>query len=87
MRKKISDSIKKKNPVYIRAGLLFIAASACFAVVFVWDNSRKMDTDETGRKILRREENGQRENTKELEVQIGEIREKIVVKVSERAYT
>ena len=87
MRKKISDSIKKKNPVYIRAGLLFIAASACFAVVFVWDNSRKMDTDETGRKILRREENGQRENTEELEVQVGEIREKIVVKVSERAYT
>ena len=46
-----------------------------------------MDTNETGRKILRREENGQRENTEELEVQIGEIREKIVVKVSERAYT
>ncbi len=86
MRRKSLNRGRKKNPVYIRAGLLFTAAAVCFAVVFVWDNRRKMDTDKTGKKILYREGSGQGKSTETLEVQIGGIREKIDVTVSERAY-
>ena len=63
-----------KNPVYFKAGLILTLSASLFFVIYIWDNSRKMDTDETGRKILRRAENGQNGNIEELEVQIGEIR-------------
>lgn len=86
MRKKRKD-IFKKNPVYIRAGLLFTAASACFAAVFVWDNSRRIETDGAGRKILFREGYGEDETSRKLEVQIGDVKETVDVTVSGQAYT
>ena len=80
--------IKKlmKNPLYIRAGIIAAAATACFIAVFLWDNLKEIDTDEAGRKILQRNGHGQGDSSAQLKVKVGEREEEISVNISEQAY-
>lgn len=86
MRKTIIR-ILKENPVYIRAGLIFAAASVCFAAVFVLDNSRELETDGSGRNIIFRKGYGDKESTQRLEAIIGDVKETVEVKISGQACT
>ena len=86
MKKKRKNAFQE-HPVYIRAGLIFAASSVCFAAVFVWDNSRELETDGAGRKIILREGYGDDESTRRLQVRIGDLKETVDVTVSGQTYT
>src|SRR5699024_8434658 len=59
----------------------------CCAAVFVWDNSRELETDGAGRKIILREGYGDDESTRRLQVRIGDLKETVDVTVSGQTYT
>lgn len=86
MKKKRKNAFQE-HPVYIRAGLIFAASSVCCAAVFVWDNSRELETDGAGRKIILREGYGDDESTRRLQVRIGDMKETVDVTVSGQTYT
>lgn len=86
MKKKRKNAFQE-HPVYIRAGLIFAASSVCCAAVFVWDNSRELETDGTGRKIILREGYGDDESIRRLQVRIGDLKETVDVTVSGQTYT
>ena len=86
MKKKRKNAFQE-HPVYIRAGLIFAASSVCCAAVFVWDNSRELETDGAGRKIILREGYGDDESTRRLQVRIGDLKETVDVTVSGQTYT
>ena len=77
----------KKDPVYKRAGIIAAASVLCFAGVFLWDNLRQIDTNETGQKILQRNPHGQGDSSAQLRASIGENEEEFSVTVSEQEYT
>lgn len=77
----------KKDPVYKRAGIIAAASVLCFAGVFLWDNLRQIETNETGQKILQRNPHGQGESSAQLRASIGENEEEFSVTVSEQEYT
>ena len=86
MKKKRKNAFQE-HPVYIRAGLIFAASSVCCAAVFVWDNSRELETDGAGRKIILREGYGYDESTRRLQVRIGDLKETVDVTLSRQRYT
>lgn len=86
MKKKRKNAFQE-HPVYIRAGLIFAASSVCCAAVFVWDNSRELETDGAGRKIILREGYGDDESIRRLQVRIGDLKETVDVTVSGQTYT
>lgn len=77
----------KKDPVYKRAGIIAAASVLCFAGVFLWDNLRQIETNETGQKILQRNPHGQGDSSAQLRASIGEDEEEFSVTVSEQEYT
>lgn len=77
----------KKDPVYKRAGIIAAASVLCFAGVFLWDNLRQIETNETGQKILQRNPQGQGDSSAQLRASIGENEEEFSVTVSEQEYT
>lgn len=77
----------KKDPVYKRAGIIAAASVLCFAGVFLWDNLRQIETNETGQKILQRNPHGQEDSSVQLRASIGENEEEFSVTVSEQEYT
>lgn len=77
----------KKDPVYKRAGIIAAASVLCFAGVFLWDNMRQIETNETGQKILQRNPHGQGDSSAQLRASIGENEEEFSVTVSEQEYT
>lgn len=77
----------KKDPVYKRAGIIAAASVLCFAGVFLWDNLRQIETNETGQKILQRNPHGQGDSSAQLRASIGENEEEFSVTVSEQEYT
>ena len=79
---------KKKfweNPVYLKAGAAAFGTLICFAAVFVTDNSRQLSTDDNGQIILERGERGEN-SLRQMDVQIGEQKEKIDITVSGQEY-
>lgn len=77
----------KKDPVYKRAGIIAAASVLCFAGVFLWDNLRQIETNETGQKLLQRNPHGQGDSSAQLRASIGENEEEFSVTVSEQEYT
>ena len=77
----------KKDPIYKRAGIIAAASVLCFAGVFLWDNLRQIETNETGQKILQRNPHGQGDSSAQLRASIGENEEEFSVTVSEQEYT
>ena len=82
--KRIKKTVRE-NPVYLKAGILAAAAVICFVCVYIWDNSREIQTNENGEKILERDENG-KDQTCEMKVRIGDKEEEMNVSVSGRKY-
>ena len=82
--KRIKKTVRE-NPVYLKAGILAAAAVICFVCVYIWDNSREIQTNENGEKILERDEKG-KDQTCEMKVRIGDKEEKMNVFVSGRKY-
>ncbi len=77
----------KKDPIYKRAGIIAAASVLCFAGVFLWDNLRQIETNETGQKILQRNPHGKGDSSAQLRASIGENEEEFSVTVSEQEYT
>ena len=77
----------KKDPVYIRAGIIAAISVLCFTGVFLWDNLRQIETNETGQKILQRNPHGKGDSSAQLRASIGENEEEFSVTVSEQEYT
>ena len=77
----------KKDPVYIRAGIIAAVSVLCFTGVFLWDNLRQIETNETGQKILQRNPHGKGDSSAQLRASIGENEEEFSVTVSEQEYT
>lgn len=83
-RKKIRQRIKA-DPVWAKAGILSAAAVICFVSVYLWDNSRDIETNEQGQKILSRDESGQ-DRTQELKVSVDGREKNVKIPVSGRQY-
>lgn len=82
------EEIRKKireNPSYIKAGILLAVSAVCFISVYLWDNSRRIETNRQGEKILERPEGGE-DGTHGMHVKIGTREEDITVSVSGRQY-
>ena len=77
----------KKDPVYIRAGIIAAISVLCFTGVFLGDNLRQIETNETGQKILQRNPHGKGDSSAQLRASIGENEEEFSVTVSEQEYT
>ena len=75
----------KKNPVFLRSGILAAASVVCFACIYIWDNSRALMTNESGQAVLKRGEAGD-DRVQELEADIGGIEENLEVEISGKAY-
>ncbi len=75
----------KKNPVYIRAGIIAAGAAVCFACVYLYDNSREIQVNENDQKVLERKE-GEDGTSYDMEISVGDIEDEIEVSVSSRNY-
>lgn len=67
--------------------LIFLVTTGVAFLVFMEDNGKKILQDEHGQSILQRNEPGMGSREEELEVQIGDVKESVTVKVSEEKYT
>ena len=82
------ETIRKRireNPAYLKAGILLAVSAVCFIGVYIWDNSRRIETNSQGEKILERPEEGE-DRTHGMHVKIGDREEDITVSVSGRQY-
>ena len=77
--------IKKKDMIYLKAGILAAVTVICFISVYLWDNSREIKTNENGEQILERSENGE-DQTHKMKVRIGEKESDMDISVSGRMY-
>lgn len=84
LRKKILSIIK--NPIYLKAGLIFILSAVLFTAVYIWDNSRKIATNDEGDEILKRSGQAGKEESLELKIKAGDVEESVNVTVSGQAY-
>lgn len=66
---------------------IFLVTTGVAFLVFMEDNGKKILQDEHGQSILQRNEPGMGSREEELEVQIGDVKESVTVKVSEEKYT
>ena len=78
---------KMKDPVYIKAGIAVAVSAVCFTGVFLWDNAKEIEKNESGQKILQRNQHGQGDSSVQIRAEVGEEKEDISVTVSEQAYT
>ena len=77
----------KKDTVYIKAGIVAAVSVICFTGVFLWDNAKEIETNDSGQKILQRNRHGQGDSSAQVRAAVGEREEEISVTVSEQAYT
>lgn len=84
-QRKIWSEIRK-NPACLRAGILAAAAVMCFISLYMYDNGRAVETNEEGQKVLERSEAG-KDASYDMEVSVGEYKEKVDVTVSARKYS
>lgn len=74
------------NPVFIKAGAAAAAGIICFTAVYAWDNTREVDTNEQGQKILKRNSHGKGERNSTLNAYINGKEESVDITVSEEMY-
>lgn len=84
MKKKRLEAVRN-NPVYIKAIIMAAVSVVCFICVYLYDNSRKIDTNEAGEKILERGEAG-KDTSYEMEISVNGTEDQIEVPVSPRKY-
>ena len=78
---------KMKDPVYIKAGIAVAVSAVCFMGVFLWDNAKEIEKNDSGQNILQRNRHGQGDSSAQIRATVGEKEEDINVTVSEQAYT
>ena len=78
---------KIKEPVYIKAGMAAAVSVICFMGVFLWDNAKEIEKNDSGQNILQRNRHGQGDISEQIRAKVGEKEEDISVTVSEQAYT
>ena len=61
MNRATVNKIFQKHPVYVKAGMMRSFRLIIFGCVYSKDNGKKLEKDEKGRKILRRNESGKDE--------------------------
>lgn len=76
----------KEEPACIKAGILLAVTVLLFVCVYVQDNSREIDTNEKGQKILERGETGENQ-TSSMKAAVGDTQENVDVEISGKAYT
>ena len=67
--------------------LIFLGTAGIAFLVFMSDNGKKLLQDEHGQSVLQRNAPGMGSREEDLEVQIGDVKESVTVKVSEEKYT
>lgn len=67
--------------------LIFLGTVGIAFLVFMSDNGKKLLQDEHGQSVLQRNAPGMGSREEDLEVQIGDVKESVTVKVSEEKYT
>ena len=61
MNRATVNKIFQKHPVYVKAGMIAVISIIIFGCVYSKDNGKKLEKDEKGREILRRNESGKDE--------------------------
>ena len=69
--KKKSIISEKRNPLYMKMGVIFLLASTAALFVFLTDNTQSFPHDESGAGMLSRNGHGEGEREEELKVVIG----------------
>ena len=71
MNRATVNKIFQKHPVYVKAGMIAVISIIIFGCVYSKDNGKKLEKDEKGREILRRNESG-KDELKNMKVKIDE---------------
>lgn len=85
MNRATVNKIFQKHPVYVKAGMIAVISIIIFGCVYSKDNGKKLEKDEKGREILRRNESG-KDELKNMKVKIDEKQEDISISVSGKKY-
>ena len=85
MNRATVNKIFQKHPVYVKAGTIAVISIIIFGCVYSKDNGKKLEKDEKGREILRRNESG-KDELKNMKVKIDEKQEDISISVSGKKY-
>ena len=85
MNRATVNKIFQKHPVYVKAGMIAVISIIIFGCVYSKDNGKKLEKDEKGREILRRNESG-KDEIKNMKVKIDEKQEEISISVSGKKY-
>ena len=85
MNRATVNKIFQKHPVYVKAGMIAVISIIIFGCVYSKDNGKKLEKDEKGREILRRNESG-KDELKNMKVKIDEKQEEISISVSGKKY-
>ena len=85
MNRATVNKIFQKHPVYFKAGMIAVISIIIFGCVYSKDNGKKLEKDEKGREILRRNESG-KDELKNMKVKIDEKQEDISISVSGKKY-
>ena len=78
MNRATVNKIFQKHPVYVKAGMIAVISIIIFGCVYSKDNGKKLEKDEKGREILRRNESG-KDELKNMKVKIDEKQEDISI--------
>lgn len=78
---------KKQKLIYRKIGLIVFSAGLASVLLFLTDNRQSLPLDEDGNAVVKRNGYGEGERTEDLEIQIGDKKEKYTVTVSEQQYT
>ena len=74
MNRATVNKIFQKHPVYVKAGMIAVISIIIFGMCNIdKDNGKKLEKDEKGREILRRNESG-KDELKNMKVKIDENR-------------
>ena len=85
MNRATVNKIFQKHPVYVKAGMIAVISIIIFGCVYSKDNGKKLEKDEKGREILRRNESG-KDELKNMKVKIDEKQEDISISVAGKKY-
>lgn len=78
---------KPGKEVWKKMIFIVLVMSSISILVFIADNRRLLSKNESGQSSLRRNEPGKGSREEELEVRIGNVKESLLVKISEKKYT
>lgn len=73
--------------VYGKMGVVFVAAGVVAVLVFFTDNQKEFSRNENGEPVVERSDYGEGSREEEFQVRVGDVEEKLTVKIEERKYT